>query len=227
MIQNSGFITKILLLSLLLVLPLSLSAQTDTTKTKVPHALIHLDVELDYGKLLGQFVDFETKYEGAVALGYKERLRAVFEYGQGTYNPVVAIKNGSYEAEGTWMRYGLDYFVPVNSSNWFGMGLRFANSDFKDSGSITINSDLFTSRTETFLREGLTASWIEIVLHTKTEVIKGLYVGGHVRIRSIQNFTQESPIEIFNIPGFGRTFDTSVPAVNLYVMYRLGFGKTQ
>ena len=228
MIQNSDSIIKHLVLGLLLLLPMSSLAQTpDTTSSTERFALVHLDVELDYGKLIGQVVDFESKYEGALALGYKERFRAVVEFGQGTYNPQLAVRNGSYESEGNWTRYGADYFLPINQGNWLGLGFRFANSEWQDMGSFTIDSDLFTPRTETFAREGLTASWIEIILHTQTEVLQGLFIGGRVRFRSIATFNQVAPIEIYNIPGFGRAFDTSIPAVNLYAMYRLGIGKTK
>ena len=103
-------------------------------------ALVFVDLELDYGTLIARFTDFAQKTEAAIGIGYKERIRFMFAYGTGAVDPQQAILNGSYRAEGDWLRYGADYLLSIDQRNWLGLGIRFGSSSFSDRASFGINS---------------------------------------------------------------------------------------
>ena len=226
MIPYLKSITKLLAI-LLLALPGWLHAQEPSELTTQKELdLIHIDLELDYGKLAMRLTNVESKAEGAIGIGYKERIRVMFAYGTGEVSPSEAILNGSYRASGNWMRYGADYFISLDQFNKLGLGLRFGSSNYDDQVTFGVGSDLFSQRDEEVNRSNIEASWIELVLHSETELFPNFFTGLRIRIRSIQDFTQESPVEFYTIPGYGRAVDNSIPAVNVYLKYRIGFGRT-
>jgi len=47
-------------------------------------------------------------------------------------------------------------------------------------------------------------------------------LGWKFRLRFLMDFQNREEPRIYSIPGYGRTFDQVVPALNFYVKYRLG-----
>ena len=111
---------------------------------------------------------------------------------------------GDYNAYENWLdmqnaifvgvRYGfatfsqtLDQYQIYTSSNYFGRDIR-------------------EDDTET---TGLTASWAEVMVGIKVEILNNLYLSANVQLK--RKIGQNSPSNFDNlaIPGFGRTYDSS------------------
>ncbi|UJH91458.1 DUF6048 family protein [Antarcticibacterium sp. 1MA-6-2] len=125
--------------------------------------------------------------------------------------------NLSVTANGSYIKLGADYNA---YDNWAGMenaiyaGLRYGFSTFSqtlESYSIYSREQYFppTVIEGPFESSGLTASWIELVVGLKVEILHNLYLGGNVQLKRI--VTQNSPSNFDNlvIPGFNRTYDDS------------------
>ncbi|MEQ8881651.1 MAG: hypothetical protein RLQ12_18545, partial [Cyclobacteriaceae bacterium] len=42
-------------------------------------------------------------------------------------------------------------------------------------------------------------------------------IGFNIRMRFLVTYDKDSPIDVYSIPGYGKTIDKSTPAVNLFV----------
>ena len=120
-------------------------------------------------------------------------------------------------ANGSYIKIGGDYNA---YDNWAGMenvifgGLRYGFATFYQ----TLEEYTIYSRDQyfppniiegPFESSGLTASWLELVIGLKVEVLHNLYLGGNVQLKRM--VTQNTPSNFDNlvIPGFNRTYDGS------------------
>jgi hypothetical protein len=211
----------------LLVLPITVTAQ-DTLA--VEQSKLTVDIYADYGKGLESLVQKQTKWEFGLGLVLKDKYNFVAEYGYGNLNPENVINNGTYTSDGSYFRVGAEYMFRVAQKRYLSAGLMFANSSFTDNVSIQIESDLWGSLEETYLRENLNASWGEIILNTQGAVsnaekgpLTNLYWGLRFRLRILVTDISQPDFDIYAIPGYGRTYSQIVPAANFYLKYRIGF----
>ena len=86
-----------------------------------------------------------------------------------------------------------------------------------------IQSTIWDDFDESFKRTNLTATWFEIVMITEKHMSNNLALGAKIRFRHLTNFINEYNPEVIAIPGYGKAFNSNVPAVNLYIKYRLEF----
>lgn len=120
-------------------------------------------------------------------------------------------------ASGSYIKIGVDYNA---YENWAGMenmifaGLRYGFSTFSqtlEEYQIYAINPFFPVTTIDVPREssGLTASWLELMIGIKVEILQNLYLGGNVQLK--RRVTQSTPSNFDNlvIPGFNRTFDES------------------
>jgi hypothetical protein len=187
--------------------------QTDTIKFKEKYGL---RVGADISKLIRSFI--EKDYSGFELMGdyrvYKNYYAAA-EIGNETMtfnsNTLAVTTKGSY------IKVGADYNA---YENWTGMenmvniGARYGFATFSqtlDQYSIYTNSQYFPPNVTEgpFESKGLTASWIELMVGIKVEVLNNLYLGGNVQLK--RRITQTIPRDFDNliIPGFNRTYDDS------------------
>jgi hypothetical protein len=120
-------------------------------------------------------------------------------------------------ASGSYVKVGGDFNA---YQNWLGMenmiyaGLRYGFSTFKQEllayGIYTTNQTFpGTFRVDPQEFTGLTASWIELQVGVKTEIINNLYLTINLQLkRKISETTPENFDNLF-IPGFNRTYDFS------------------
>ena len=105
------------------------------------------------------------------------------------------------------------------------MGVSYASGTYEDIGRPNIDSPsgLFEVDQEPFHRTDIKASWYELNLISESRVARNLYMGLMLRYRIMDEYDQQEPLDIFTLPGYGRTFDRSIPAANLFVRYQLSF----
>ncbi len=192
-----------------------------------------VELAVDYGKLLLLWTDFESKYEAGINIRFYERIVLAAEMGYDELNPLKAYDNAVYyTVKGSYARVGLDYYTSYNPTSFYYAGFRYGMSTFEDEGAFLIDSDYWEDYKDGFGSKGITATWGEIILGTETFLNIGkkepdgpdskLLIGWKFRLRFIGQFENREEPRIYSIPGYGRTFDSLVPAVNLYIKYRIG-----
>lgn len=208
----------------LLVLGQNSLAQSDSTKTQSDSSRLEvksgLQVYVDYGKILTLFTEFESKLEAGVAYQLKNRFSPNFQIGQSTLEPSVAFENGEYKSEGIYARVGIDYTLPFDATNLFYVGLKYGFSSFSESLTYTISTSLWPDPAQPFENDDATASWTELVIGSEKKMQNSNWrIGGYFALRVLIDRDTFDPIDTFTIPGYGRTADDTVPAINLYVKY--------
>ena len=142
---------------------------------------------------------FHKRFYLATEFGYREHTRQ-----EDFFN---------FSTKGQYIKLGVDYNA---YKNWSGMenmivvGLRYAFSNFDQIvNEYTINADPFLpERTETdpVTYGGLNASWAELVLGLKVEVLNNLFLGLSVRGNVMLSQQQPDNFKNLYVPGFDRVF---------------------
>lgn len=204
-------------------------AEIDTARTRVfqnnqgAPFISGIEIGVDYLKFASLLLDFETKYEGTFGLIFKNQYRVSLEGGRGILTPERAYQNAFYEAEGNYGRLGLDLIIPFDTINSIFFGVKYGISQFSDVATFEIENALGFRETINYARDNLSANWYELVFGSETAIRRNLYAGGILRLRILGRADRFDPIDIYNIPGYGRVFDKTIPAFNLFLKYKIGF----
>ncbi|MDQ3394086.1 MAG: DUF6048 family protein [Bacteroidota bacterium] len=183
-----------------------------------------IEIGIDYLKFLGLLVDFETKYEGSIGLIFKDRFIVNFEGGMATLSPQQPFKNATnYISQGKYGRIGLNYIIASGEKTNFTAGLRYGFSNFNEDIEYSIINYLGFFGIEKVERKNLSAEWYEIIVLTESKIFADFYAGAILRFRILAKIDEPAPIPTHSIPGYGRGFDKTIPALNLYFKYRLNF----
>ena len=178
-----------------------------------------LGIMLDIGKLSGFFLDFETKLEAGLEYKFKNGIVINVEGGYYELDPG-AFDNGSYHSEGIVLRAGVDYSFNIDPQNIMYIGGRWGNSTFEDIVEYEIGSNFWNNFQGQDSRQDLQASWVEFILGSENNIVGSFYLGVKFRLRYLIDYDLQEPIDVYSIPGYGRSFDNSVPVANLYLKYR-------
>ena len=218
----------IYIISLLAIFNAGISVAQDTLQ--VSESNFAITIYADIGKIGESLFADQTKWEFGLAAIMSRRYAVVAEYGFGSLKPKSVINNGSYTSEGNYFRLGFEYIFTIVPRTYLATGVMYAQANFDDYGHVKIDSELWQSVDETFGRVGLSASWFEWILNTEapfTKVDRGVwdnfYWGLRYRLRFLISDISQPDFDIFAIPGYGKTYSTVVPAVNLYLKYRIDF----
>ncbi|WP_420319270.1 DUF6048 family protein [Ekhidna sp.] len=209
----------LLFISSLIILSGYCLGQSDETDSTMYTRTLVPSLYLDYGKILTIPVSFETKYEGGLELLFLEKFPLIVEIGQATLSPEGAYANGTYESEGVYYRIGAGIVNQFKPKNKIGFSLRYASSSFNESGRIFIESPSGAQENyvQNIKRENLTATWFEAVLYSDRKLSDLFSIGLNLRLRVLANYDEQEEIDVFAIPGYGRTFDKTIPAANLFL----------
>lgn len=187
--------------------------------------LTEIQLFLDYGKLLTLPFDFERKFEGGAQVLFENRYLLSFSYGHGSIWPKNAYKNVNYNATGSYIKPGLFYQMTINPKNKISGGVQYGLASFDDMGHPTIESGsgLFEPYEREFSRTGLTANWWELGIQSESNWRGNFWLGFRLSFRKLIEYDNPGNPDVLVVPGYGRTNSNSVPAVNLYLKYKLSF----
>ncbi len=178
------------------------------------------EIWIDYGKLALYATDFESKLEAGInwRIG---RIAPVVHAGYSELMPKQAIKNGNYTVTGWYVRPGVEYYFPLDNRNRLILGGRYGYSEYDEVGSYLITSDLWPDESGTFERLGLTASWAELAIGSEMTLGQAsrFAMGGYFSLRVLIDRDEFDTIDTYAIPGYGRTIDKTVPALQLYIKF--------
>ncbi|PKV51699.1 hypothetical protein ATE84_3791 [Aquimarina sp. MAR_2010_214] len=191
-------------------------SKVSTRDTLPPAEKYGFRAGVDLGRLIRTAVD--DNYSGFEIIGdYRFYKKFYLAAEIGNESLLRDEENINTEGSGSYARIGIDYNI---YDNWYGMqnsiyvGLRYGFSTFDQ----TLNDySIFTSTnyfgpnriTESVKSDGLNASWIELVLGIKVELINNLYLGANVSLRNLVSEKKPDRFDNLYIPGFGRTNDFS------------------
>jgi len=183
------------------------------------------EITLDYLKLLTFAFPEETKLEAGIGFISKVNIGINVEVGYGEKLPEDFYKNADYKVYGYYGRAGLSYYFPFKPGANLIIGVKYAMSQYQDEATFSILSSMWDDYADNFQRTDLEASWAELILGSESSVAGNLYLGFTFRMRFLIQADNFTTFEVYSIPGYGRTFDNFVPALNLYVKYYIPFGK--
>lgn len=211
---------QLLLFTFSLIVWVSASfAQSEEADSVVFKRTITPAIYLDYGKLFTIPTTLETKYEGGIELLFLEKFPLIVEAGQATLTPEGAFSNGTYESRGYYYRIGTGFYNQFTPKNKVGLTVRYASSTFSEDGRVFIESPSGTQDTfvQNIDREDLKATWYEVVLYTDQRLSDLFSIGLNLRLRILAVYDEQAPIDVYSIPGYGRSFDSTIPAANFFL----------
>jgi hypothetical protein len=160
----------------------------------------------------------EKTYQGFELTGDYRLYKDYYVAGElGNEKNVISEPNVTAQAKGSYLKLGINYNA---YENWRGMenliyaGLRYGFATFSSelreysiySGNSYFEPDI---RTEPQEFNNLTASWVELQLGIKVEVLNNVFLGTHVQLKRRITQTLPSNFDNLYIPGFHRTYDDS------------------
>lgn len=184
----------------------------------VPKRFLTPSIYIDYGKMLTLISNFETKYEGGIELLINEQFPICLEVGLATITPESAFSNGDYESSGMYYRIGAGYVSQWNPKNKLGIGFRYGSSVFDESARIQLESPTGIQEPEiiTVEEKDQSASWGEIVVYSDRKLNNFLSIGLNLRLKILAQYSPNEPIDVYAIPGYGRSFEKTNPGANLF-----------
>ncbi len=187
--------------------------------------LTELHLLLDYGKLLTLAAPFESKVEAGVQAVIENRYVAGLQYGYASINPSDAYRNSAYNATGTYIKPGVFYQLEINPKNKFLLGVQYGMASFDDSGTTLIESGsgLFEPYQRSYARTGLKGSWWELSMQSEGNFRGNIWLGFRVSYRHLIRNDNPGDPDVLVVPGYGKTVGSGVPAVNLFLKYKLNF----
>lgn len=191
----------------------------EDTIASVPLRTLIPSIYIDYGKLLTIPLATETKYEVGVEFLIKEKVPLIFEVGMATLNPTKVYANGTYEAEGVYYRFGSGIYSQWQTKNKLGLTFKYGVSSFDETAVLKTENTINIPRTlsDSYERTNISASWMEFGVYTDRSINRFLAIGMNLRFRYLLDYDRQTPDDVYAIPGYGRSFDQSIPAVNLFL----------
>ncbi|MGB7785998.1 MAG: DUF6048 family protein [Salinimicrobium sp.] len=214
----------LLLISLASFLPSAAIAQeTQAADSLQNREKYGLRLGVDISKPVRSLIDED--YQGLEINGDYRIYKSYYLAGEiGNEQNTISEANVTASAKGSYIKLGANYNA---YHNWSGMqnmiyaGFRYAFATFSSElqeYSIYTTDTYFEPdiRLEQQDFSNLTASWAELQLGIKVEVLNNLFLGTHVELKRIVTQTRPTNFDNLYIPGFNRTFDGSY--------YGVGYG---
>lgn len=186
---------------------------TDTLEYKEKYGL---RLGVDLAKPLRTLL--EEEYQGFEIKGDYRLYRNYYLAGEiGNERNTISEANVTAMSKGSYIKLGANYNA---YENWKGMenlifaGLRYGFATFSSElqeYSIYTKDNYFDPdvRTEAQEFNNLTASWIELQLGIKVEVLNNVFLGTHLQLKRRVTHTKPGNFDNLFIPGFNRTYDDS------------------
>ncbi len=192
--------------------------------THVP-AIRRIEIYLDYLKLVSFALPAELKSEIGLAIITRSNIGLHLEMGYGAKMPADHFRNADYTVSGYYGRAGLQYHYAYDPGSNFFIGANYGYSMYEDEAIYSIESTLWDPHQGSFARKELTGQWVEVVAGSESVFWRSFYLGFQIRFRALIRHDNFSPFEVFAIPGYGRTIDKTLPALNLYLKFMIPFDR--
>ncbi len=138
----------------------------------------------------------------------------------------------SYSSNGSFMRLGFDYNLfkveEVGNNDNILLGLRYgvAFQDHECPG-FTIKEDYWGDYQAALGSSTVDSHWAELVFGLRSEVLKNIYMGWSVRVRTVISVGKDDVLEPYSIPGYGRRDRSTNLGFTYTLEYHIPFKKTK
>jgi len=198
----------------------------DTEKKKEPWKITGVKIGMDVGRFSSYILKPEkTSYAGSLDIGFNNKYFAVFEYGYSEIN----LEKSSYDyfSDGTFWKVGFDYnMLKKYPTDYLGIGFRFGQANF-DHIAENISKDYShwgNNITSTPLVKH-SASWLEVSIGVKAELIKNVYFGWSALIKVHVTGGKDNAFQPYDIPGFGNPSNVINLGANYFIYYQIPFNR--
>ena len=136
-----------------------------------------------------------------------------------------------YDTQGNYFKIGVDVsFLKDQEANtrfakddvifW---GLRYASSSFSAHATFDLEDPVWGDFNVMENHDKLRAWWIEMVAGLKVEVFKNVFLGYTMQFRFLKNFSQQTSLVPYDVPGFGSGNRNNTFGFDYYLFYRIPF----
>lgn len=165
-------------------------------------------------------------YEGSAQIDLKHKFYPTVELGYADANKLTN-DNIGFKTNGLFWRGGIDFNLlkqkkdskPTN--NLLLLGLRLGMSSFNyNVTNVTITDDYWggTSQTLNYNNVSTTKIWYELAGGIRVEVLKNIYMGWTIRLKTLLSTDADGAVTPWYIPGFGTNKSS-----NLGLNYTVGY----
>ncbi len=160
---------------------------------------------------------YDDDYKGLELVGDYRLTKKFYIAGEiGNENKTTDEEQLNFTTKGTYFKVGFDYNTYENwldMENVISIGLRYGVSTFtQELNSYSIyNPNPYFGEAPVIVSgqkfDGLSASWVEVVVGVKVEVFRNIFVGFSARINRIVSNKEPENFSNLYIPGFNRTYE--------------------
>jgi len=221
-------ISKYLLSSALLLLVLSAQAQ-DNKKEYDSLRKIQMPTGIRIGTDL--IAIGKTLFDNPLA-GWE--INADVDFGRyylaldyGSWSRKDSLENGYYENDGRYLRVGVDinFLLKDPDRNMVFLGFRYGRSNFTEQLSYeTTLNDFGTIQTEAS-NPNARAGWVEMTTGLRVKIWKPIWMGFTGRMKFMASVKNNTELDTYDIPGFGKTYKGVYWGFNYQIFYRIPFKK--
>lgn len=138
-----------------------------------------------------------------------------------------SIDNGYYQNDGRYFRVGVDinFLLKDPDKNMVFIGFRYGRSHFSEQLSyLTSLGDFGVIQTD-ISNSDAKSGWAELTGGLRVKVWKAIWMGYTARMKVFPGVKNNSEMETFDIPGFGKTAKNIYWGFNYQIFYRIPIKK--
>ncbi len=195
----------------LFLLDLMVVKKTPKLKPYIPFVQ-DINFLVDYGKLGTILLTklSNQEYESGLSVIFRKNIALSIHLGYAELDPSNPARNTTnHIIQGKYRRIGLGYVVHYSAKHNLYAGLRYSGSNFEAN------------------ETALTATWFEVVVGSEKKLFKklNLYAGLFLKLNLLHTVQALKQDHTCPIPGYGSILDKTIPAINLYLKYKITFLK--
>ena len=209
--------------SLLLVFAYQLQAQVVSKKDSVAKDFLPTGIRIGVD-VINPVKDYLTKdFKGWEVQGDIDFRNYYLTAEIGSWARDVALKNGNYTNDGNYWKAGVDvnFMKKDPDKNMFFLGFRVAHSKYDEGANYFIDSTAFGRVDKSLTNIGMKSNWMELTAGLKIRIFKGFWMGYTARIKLFPSFSEDQPLQTYDVPGYGLTFKKPWWGLNYYLLFRI------
>nr|MBP6316080.1 hypothetical protein [Chitinophagaceae bacterium] len=198
------------------------AAKKDSLAPKFDYARIGVDLS----KFVASYIDDRyNSYEFTVDLHYKRDIYFVTDFGFG--NSQVSNPQISYGSKNAFVRLGVDktFFGKEfrgDMDNAF-IGVRYgAGFVNRTAGTYFIKDTVWGNASGDVQKATFVAQWVELVGGFRMEILKNIFVGWNIRVKTFVNPKKFAELPPPYLAGYGQSEKNTAFGYNFYLLYGIG-----
>lgn len=141
----------------------------------------------------------------------------------GHWERYYSTESEEYSNNGNYFRVGVDVNFIKNDpdNNMFFFGARYGRGTFSEDLTIITVDDVWGTGTNSYSNSNLNAGWVEMVTGLRVKMWKFFWMGYTARYKFGLSTDTPQGFEVYDVPGFGRTFKNTTWGFNYQILFRI------